>query len=176
MKFEKYDIVQKSDGSKYVITEVSREYGDIYGYAIRSLETGGTTAWHYEDEFCYVEHADKDILKELDKVYEEYVNHKRDINYIMNNFPNISSISWLKLFEEIKYDCSFNRNGEYIFLFGDAQQLYPVFQNVFNNDLESAIDCVHKVFKTSYTEEYVKNVTEFFNKVQKIKNNKGVYK
>ena len=36
MKFEKYDIVQKSDGSKYVITEVSREYGDIYG-----------SAWHY---------------------------------------------------------------------------------------------------------------------------------
>lgn len=169
MKFEKYDIVQKSDGSKYVITEVSIEYGNIYGYEIRSLETGCTTAWHYEDEFCYVEHADKDILKKLDKVYEEYVNHKIDINYIMNNFPNISSISWLKLFEEIKYDCSFNRNGEYIFLFCDAQQLYPVFREVFNDDLESAIDCVHKVFKESYAEEYVKNVTEFFNKVQKIK-------
>jgi len=175
MGYSVRDIVRKIDtywygdlneveelGKLYVISEVS---GDD-DYEIRDLITGGHSAWWHNDQLEYVGRADKKIFKKLDAIQDKA--HKRNISlkYIERNYPNISTDSWLELFKQIGYNSSFYKNGEYFILFAEIQTLKPIFDAIFEYDLEKAIEETNKAFKKGYREQYLNNIKQFFSKIK----------
>lgn len=151
-------------GRLYVISEVHGSNN----YEIRDLINGGTSAWWHDSQLEYVGRADKDIFDKLDAIQGELHKRNTSLAYIKTNYPHIATGSWLKLFDEIKYNCSFNRNGEYFVLACDIQTLKPVFDAIFDQDLRGALENVDKVFKESFRETYRNNVRQFFNKIYEI--------
>ena len=165
MSFYIYDIVKlknSNDNELYVISEKNKDH-----YGIRSLKDGFYSSWYYDDNLEYVDRAEREIFDKLDKKKEEAIEKRRDLNYIKENFPNISSTSWLYLFEKIGYRSSFYGNGEYFILDCEIQTLYPVFKALFDNDIDKALENLLKVFQPSYLKEYRNNILKFYEEINK---------
>ena len=149
-------------GKLFVISEVS------CGYGIRDLETGSASYWWHDDQLEYVDHDDS-IFEKLNKIADEICRKNNDLKYIKSMYPNIATASWLKLFNEIGYNSSFNRNGEYYVLFNDIMALRPIFDYVFDGDLDKAIECVPLCFKPECVKKYQDGVRNLYNRLSEIK-------
>ena len=173
LKLKVGDIVKKINTYWYGrLNEPRDDIGKLYviskadgAYEIRSLETGGASAWWHDDQLEFVRHEDETIFKKLDKIENDLRNKHNDLSFILNNYPNIPVTSWLKLFDEIGYSSSFLRNGEYFVLFEDINAIQPIFDKVFNNDLDAALNEVDHVFTEKYRNQFKESVALFFNKI-----------
>ena len=116
----------------------------------------------------YVDYDDS-IFEKLDKIADEICMRNNDLTYIKSIYPNIAAVSWLKLFNEIGYNSSFNRNGEYYVLFNDIMVLKPIFDYVFDGDLDKAIECVPLCFKPECVKKYQDGVKNLYNRLSEIK-------
>lgn len=176
MNYAVRDIVRKIDtywygnlgesrddiGKLYVISEV---HGNEY--EIRDLVTGSHSAWWNSNQLKYVGRADKMIFDELDAIQNKLHKRNASLEYIKDNYPNLPTGSWLKLFDEIGYDSAFNRNGEYGCLFSDIESLRPVFDAIFDQDLKGAIKKVDEIFKKEYRDIFRHNIERFFDKIRR---------
>lgn len=173
--YEIGDIVRKIDTYWYGQFNESREdIGKLYviskvssgKYEIRDYETGFSSAWWHDDQLEFVRHGESDILQTLDIKEQETEAMKRDLNYIKSNYPNISSISWGKLFEEIGFESAYLYNGEFFSLQMDVFRLSPIFDQIFiNHDIKAAISKIPSVFKEEYQEKYKNNFRMLWEKL-----------
>ena len=155
-------VIEYSYGERYGNGEV---YG---GYCVLDKETGSGSSWWNEDYLEFVSDGGEDEIKKCKEIAERIRKRNEDLDYIKEEIINgnliLSGSSILKLFHEIGYTSSFERNGEYFCLYGDWSCLCPVFVALFNKDYESMIECLN-VFKEEYREEYEKKAIEFYNKI-----------
>ena len=162
MKYRIGDVVW-FDGELHIIDELSNDGSE---YSVRNMETGGSSAWWYDNQLEYVDHIDgKEIFTELDEKFRKRKELHRDLKYIKEHYPKISSISWLKLLEEIGYDSSFNRNGEYFCLQMDIITLYPLFTAIMKQDRNSIDSIINEVFNEPYREEYKTRALDLYEKM-----------
>ena len=183
---KKYDIVRKKCGywgdqmedPNFNPTElfiIKGTYNDLYGngepcddYSIVSLTTGGSSSWWHDWNLEFVRHGTEEELQDALNIYESVIKQDRDIDYIKANWPNVSTVSFLKLCEEIGYDSVFNHNGEFSALWSDVEALFPLFDGVFKNDKEKMYEGL-KVFKPEFRDEYTKAAEKLFDKINKTK-------
>ncbi len=183
---KKYDIVRKKCGywgdsmedPRFDPSElfmIQGTYCDLYGgtrqsddYSIVSLSTGGSSSWWHDWNLEFVRHGTEEELLNALNIYNTMVKQNQDIDYIKNNWPNVSEIAFLKLFKEIRYDSAFNHNGEYYALYCDMEALFPLFDSIFKNDREKMYDGL-KVFKPEFRDEYTRAAEQLFNKIDNIK-------
>ena len=155
-------VIEYSYGEKY-------GNGECYGgYSVLDKETGGSSSWWDEDKLEFVSEGGEDEIKKCKDVAEIIRKRNEDLDYIKEEILNgnliLSSTSILKLFHEIGYISSFERNGEYFCLFGDWENLCPVFVAIFEKNYDSMISALN-VFKEERRDKYMSNVIEFYNKV-----------
>ena len=173
LKLKVGDIVKKINTYWYGrLNEPRDDIGKLYviskadgAYEIRSLETGGASAWWHDDQLEFVEHSEDGTLEKLDKIADDLEKKHQELSFIKENYPNITGASWIKLFDEIGYSSSFLRNGEYFVLFEDINAIQPIFDKVFNNDLDAALNEVDHVFTEKYRNQFKESVALFFNKI-----------
>lgn len=150
---------RKDIGKLFVVSKVDGKY------EIQSFENGGKSAWWDDSQLEFVENSEDGTLEKLDKLAKDLEKKYQELSFIKDNYPNITGTSWLKLFDEIGYSSPFLRNGEYYVLFEDINAIRPIFDNVFNNDLDAALNEVDHVFTEKYRNEFKKSVSLFFNKI-----------
>ena len=173
LKLKVGDVVKKVNTYWYGRLNESRDdIGELYviskadgAYEIRSLETGGASAWWHDDQLEFVRHEDETIFKKLDKIENDLRNKHNDLSFILNNYPNIPVTSWLKLFDEIGYSSPFLRNGEYFVLFDDIDVLKPLFTKLFNKELDGALKMVEEIFYQKFYDKYKENIKNFYKKI-----------
>ena len=176
MNYRVGDVVRKINSYWYGrMGEPKEDYNKLYvisgvsgGYEIRSLDTGGTEAWWHDDQLEYVRHEDDNIFKKLDDIYNHIVEQNRDLCWIKENYPNVPSSSFLKLFEEIGYHSSFVNNGEFFILYDDIQSLMPIFDGIFNNDIDAAYKAIDDRILAPYRTKYKGTVKELYRKIQEV--------
>lgn len=157
-------VIEYSYGQKY---ENGNNIGD---YAIMFLDNGCFQAWFRESQLEFISEGGEHVINECKQKYENLVKKITDLKWIKENYnaDDISSGSILKLFNEIDYNSSFNRNGEFFDLFKDWNKLSPIFTFVFNNDIKAAISYTSTIFKSEYKNKYEQNVIKFYSKVQQL--------
>ena len=176
LMLKKYDIVKKRCGfwddrmtdSSFDPEEpfiIEYSYGEKYGngsvyggYSIRSLVSGGGSAWWDEDKLIFIREGTEEDLRHAENMYDENVMLHKDLTWIANNWPSISTCSILELFKEIGYDSGFERHGEFYLLHMDWVRLSHIFECLFNGDLEG----MHKTIKLTFKQEYVEKYTKAF--------------
>lgn len=153
-------------------------YGHKYGdgtkrgdWSVIFLDDGNSIAWISESEMKFKSIGSLSEVKKAKQTRNKIKQRNRDLNYIkelMINNKALSSDSILKLFEEIEYDSSFNRNGEYFILQNDFLALQPIFNSIFKNNLNEMLSSIEGIFKKDYVEFYKIKCMELFNKVNEI--------
>lgn len=155
-------VIEYSYGERYGNGEV---YG---GYCVLDKETGGGSSWWNEDYLEFVSEGGEDEIKKCKEIAQIIRERNENLDYIKEEMLNgnlmLSCSSILKLFHEIGFTSSFERNGEYFCLFNDWEALYPIFVAVFNKDYDSMIKALN-VFREEYRDKYMANGTEFYNRV-----------
>ena len=155
-------VIEYSYGERYGNGEV---YG---GYCVLDKETGSGSSWWYEDYLEFVSEGGEDEIKKCKEISESIKERNKNLDYIkeeiLKNNLDLSSSSILKLFHEIGYTSSFERNGEYFILFDDWLNLNPIFVAVFNKDYNAMIKSLN-VFKEQYRESYKEKAIEFYNRI-----------
>lgn len=146
-------------GKLFVVSEVNG------GYEIQSLEDGGKSAWWNDSQLEFVEHSEDGALEKLDKLADDLEKKYQELSFIKDNYPNITGTSWLKLFDEIGYSSPFLRNGEYYVLFEDINAIRPIFDKVFDNNLDAALNEIDHIFTEKYRNKFKESVSLFFNKI-----------
>lgn len=157
-------VIEYSYGEKY-------GNGECYGgYCVLDKETGGSSSWWDEDYLEFVSEGGEDEIKKCKEIAQVIRERNENLDYIkeemLNGNLNLNVSSILKLFHEIEYTSSFERNGEYFCLFSDWEILCPVFVAIFNKDYNSMINTLN-VFKEEYREKYKTKTIEFYNKMNK---------
>lgn len=155
-------VIEYSYGEKY-------GNGEIYGgYSILDKETGSSSAWWNEEYLEFVSEGSEEEIKKCKQKSEENKRKSEDINYIREMFlkgnVNLNPCSVLKLFHEIGYISSFERNGEYYCLYSDYEALLPMFAALFNKQYDKMIEGLN-IFKEECRETYKKNAIDFYNRV-----------
>ena len=155
-------VIEYSYGEKY-------GNGGIYGgYCVLDKKTGCCSSWWNEDYLEFVSEGGEKEIEKCKEIAQTIKERNEDLDYIKEKMLNgnltLSSSSILKLFHEIGYTSSFERNGEYFCLFSDWESLYPMFVAIFNKDYENTIIALD-VFKKCYREFYKEKVIDFYNKV-----------
>lgn len=147
-KFKKGDLVHiKKDMPKskaHFVSDIdaivefsySEEYGgDNYSDYSLFIKGIGSVAWYDEDELILIERNRFDLKDEWENEIKN--NHIKSIEpcnikkFILDG-DRFDSTVILKIFEIIGFNSSFNRNGEYYFLFKEWLQFLPVAQFVAN--------------------------------------------
>ena len=157
---------------------IKYSYGEKYGggecdnkYHVLDKETGCGSAWWNEDYLEFVSEGGEDEVEKCKEIAKTIEERNKDLKYIkeeiLNGNLNLSATSILKLFHEIGYTSSFERNGEYFCLVDDWNSLFPIFVAVFNKDYDFMIKAL-EVFKEEYRDKYMKNTIEFYNRVNNI--------
>lgn len=168
----------KDDIGKLGVIEYS--YGERYGngendgeYSVIDLETGGSSAWWSENKLEFVSEGGEDVITECRNKYEKLNEMMSDLNWIKTNWDSVkngaSGTTILTLLNEIGYESSFKRNGEFFVLESNWITFFPIFDNVFNDNLEEAIKNIKNIFKHEYVENYKNNVITFYNKIHAMK-------
>jgi hypothetical protein len=154
---------------------IEYSYGEKYGngtcsggYSVIDYETGSSSSWWNENQLEFIEEGGEHLIKECERKSDEGIKMATDLTWIKDNFDsgNISSASILKLFDEIGYSSTFNRNGEFFVLFDDWNALSPIFTNIFNDKLDDALEYVNKIFRPGYRKEYENNIKKFYEKIK----------
>ena len=165
--------INASESGKLGVIEYS--YGERYGngecyggYSVLDKETGSSSAWWKEEYLEFVSEGGEDEIKKCKEI-EQIIKEKNEtLDYIKEDILKgnlmLSSTSILKLFHEIEFTSSFERNGEYFCLFNDWNALHPIFVAIFNKDYVSMINSLN-IFETEYREKYKINVIKLYNKV-----------
>lgn len=155
-------VIEYSYGERYGNGEV---YG---GYCVLDKETGSGSSWWDEDYLEFVSEGGEDEIKKCKEIAQTIKERNEDLDYIKEEMLNgnlmLSGSSILKLFHEIGYTSSFERNGEYFCLFSDWRNLCLVFVAIFNKDYDSMIKALN-VFKEEHRDKYMANAIAFYNKV-----------
>ena len=159
---DRLGVIEYSYGERY-------GNGECYGgYSVLDKETGGSSSWWDEDKLEFVSEGGEDEIKKCKEVAKSIKEKKEDLDYIKEEILNgnlmLSATSILKLFNEIGYTSSFERNGEYFCLFGDWENLCPIFVSIFNKDYNSMIIAMN-VFKEEYREAYKTRAIELYNTI-----------
>lgn len=160
---DRLGVIEYSYGERY-------GNGECYGgYSVLDKETGSSSSWWGEDKLEFVSEGGENEIKKCKEIANTIRERNENLDYIKEemlngNWMTLSGSSMLKLFHEIGYTSSFERNGEYICLFNDWQNLCPMFVAVFNKDYDSMIKSLN-VFKEEYRDKYTANAIEFYNKV-----------
>lgn len=147
-------------GKLFVISKVNGG-----NYEIQSCESGGKSAWWDDSQLEFVEHSEDGTLEKLDKLADDLKKKHQNLFFIKECYPNITFTSWLKLFDEIGYSSPFLRNGEYFVLCEDIDAIRPIFDKVFDNNLDAALNEVDHVFTEKYRNKIKESVALFFNKI-----------
>ena len=163
---DRLGVIEYSYGEKY-------GNGECYGgYSVLDKETGGSSSWWDEDKLEFVSEGGEDEIEKCEKIAQTINERNENLDYIkeemLNGNLNLSGSSILKLFHEIGYTSSFERNGEYICLLSDWEMLYPIFVAIFNKDYDFMIKALD-IFKEEYREKYKQKAIEFYNRVNNIK-------
>lgn len=163
---DRLGVIEYSYGEKY-------GNGECYGgYSVLDKETGGSSSWWDENYLEFISEGGEDEIKKCKEIAQTIKERNEDLDYIKEEMLNgnlmLSGSSILKLFHEIGYTSSFERNGEYFCLFSDWGNLCLVFVAIFNKDYDSMIKALN-VFKEEHRDKYVANAIEFYNKVNNIK-------
>jgi hypothetical protein len=154
---------------------IEYSYGERYGdgninggYSVLNMETGSSSCWWDEDYLEFISEGGEDEIKKCKEIAKIREERNKNLDYIKEKMVsgelNLSATSILKLFHEIGYISSFERNGEYFCLFSDWRSLYPIFVAVFNKDYDTMIEKL-SIFKEKYRDQYIANAIEFYNKV-----------
>ena len=155
-------VIEYSYGERYGSGKV---YG---GYSVLDKETGGSSCWWDEDYLEFVSEGGEDEIEKCEEIAQTIKERNESLDYIKEEMLNgnlmLSGTSILKLFHEIGYTSSFERNGEYVCLFSDWAKLYLIFVAIFNKDHDSMIKALD-VFKEEYREKYKTNAIEFYNRI-----------
>lgn len=163
---DRLGVIEYSYGERYGNSDV---YG---GYCVLDKETGSGSSWWDEDYLEFVSEGGEDEIKKCKEIAQTIKERNEDLDYIKEEMLNgnlmLSGSSILKLFHEIGYTSSFERNGEYFCLFSDWGSLCLVFVAIFNKDYDSMIKALN-VFKEEHRDKYVANAIEFYNRVNNIK-------
>jgi hypothetical protein len=146
-------------GKLFVISKVDGRY------EIQSFENGGKSAWWDDSQLEFVEHSEDGTLEKLDKLADDLKKKHQNLSFIKDNYPVLTVDSWLKLFDEIGYSSPFLKNGEYYILFEDVHAIRPIFDKVFDNNLDAALNEVDHVFTEKYRNQFKESVALFFNKI-----------
>lgn len=162
---DRLGVIEYSYGEKY-------GNGECYGgYSVLDKETGDSSAWWDEDYLEFVSEGGEDEIKKCKEKAKFIEERNKDLNYIKEEMLNgnlkLSGSSILKLFHEIGYTSSYERNGERFCLSNDWGNLYLVFVAIFNKDYDSMINALN-VFKEEYRDKYVANATNFYNRVNNV--------
>lgn len=163
-----------SDVGKLAVIEYS--YGEKYGngecyggYFIIKQDDGSSSAWWDEHKLEFVSDGGEEEIKKCKLRYEEITNKEKDLEYIKNKILNkeynLSSISIIKLFEEIGFESSFLVNGEYLALFRDWVLFSELFINIFNKEYDKMINFINNRIKEEKREEFKEKVIKLYNKV-----------
>ena len=155
-------VVEYSYGERY-------GNGEIYGgYCVMDRESGGASSWWDEDKLEFVSDGGEDEIAQCKAIAKSIKERNEHLDYIkeeiLNGNISLSASSVLKLFHEIGYTSSFERNGEYFILFKDWSNLYPIFVAAFNKDYNAMIESLN-AFKEQYRDHYKEKVIEFYNKI-----------
>lgn len=155
-------VIEYSYGERYGNGEV---YG---GYSVMDKETGGSSAWWNEDYLEFVSEGSENEIKKCKEIAKTIEERNEDIDYIKEEILKgnlyLSSVSILKLFHEIGYMSTFERNGEFYALYSDWQSLFPIFVALFNKDFETMIKALD-VFKSEYRQKYKEKTINFYHKI-----------
>lgn len=154
-------VIEYSYGERYGDGKVSG------GYSVLDKETGSSSAWWDEDKLEFVNEGSENEITLCKQIAQEIKTQNEDLNYIRDRIlktSTLSSTSILKLFHEIGYVSSFERNGEYFCLWGDWECLYPIFVAIFKQDYDAVIEAA-SVFKAEYREKYKANIIDFYNRI-----------
>ena len=115
--------------------------GNVDSYSIIWLDTGNSLAWKSTNELRLIDEGGEHLFEEARLKKEIISKRDADINYIASNIDegNLSSESILLLFDMIGHNTSFHRNGEFMVLCSDWQELHPIFLHIKNAEsLEEA--------------------------------------
>lgn len=143
--------------------------GECYGgYCVLDKKTGSSSSWWDEDYLEFISEGGEDEIRKCKEIARTIKERDEDLDYIKEEILNgnlmLSVSSILKLFHEIGYTSSFERNGEYVCLFNDWQSLCLIFVATFNKDYDSMIKALN-VFNKEYRDKYMTNVIEFYNRI-----------
>ena len=142
-----------------IINKISGEY------SVCLLDGSNSMAWFDDDEFELVDEGGEYLFEEYEKNKAELDKQYTNINWIKENFSNISSTSMLYLFELIGVDSVFKHNGEYYTLFLEWSLLKNIFEGIFNNDKDAMIKAVNKGIKEKYVTKYMNKCLDLFNQI-----------
>lgn len=166
----------KDDIGKLYVIEYSfgEKYGDgscYGGYSIIDIEDGYSSSWWDESCLEFVEEGNINLIKQLKEKNDKIREKHKDINWIKENFDeNLSLDSILSLFHKVKYESSFERNGEYCILIRDWDNLYPIFNAIFNENKKQMMKLIDETFKEKFKEKYIKNFSAFYEEIFKREN------
>lgn len=174
MKFVVGNKVKVKDREAVLEYSYGQKYGngDTYGgWKILFLDNGTSLAWVYEDQMDFISTGGVELIDVAKKTRIEIEKRNTDLKYIKQIICNkkqqnsISSDSILKLFNEIKFNTSFLRNGEYFCLWNDWYKLEPIFSCLFNEDRVQMNNIIRRTFNEKYLEEYLNNFNNLYEKV-----------
>lgn len=165
------DESQEEVGKQYVI---EYSYGEQFGngeisggYSIISMEDGSSSAWWDEDKLEFVSEGSLKLIEELQNKWKVHVEEFEDLKWIKENW-NMGSIPYqsiLKLFDEVGFETSFLKNGEYAILFSQWQRMMYIYDDLFNNNLEEMNYHINQIMKPEKVDYYLEEFTKLFKKV-----------
>ena len=143
--------------------------GEIYGgYSVLDKENGYSSSWWEEEYLEFVSGGGIEEIEKCKEIYRKRKEQQENVEYIrekiLSDGMGISTNSILKLFHEIGYVSSFERNGEYFCLENDWLKLYPIFHSLFSRKYDEMIKSLD-IFKEEYREKYKEKAIIFYNKV-----------
>ncbi len=143
--------------------------GEIYGgYSVLDKENGNSSSWWEEEYLEFVSGGGIEEIEKCKEIYRKRKEQQESIEYIrekiLSDGMGISTNSVLKLFKEIGFVSSFERNGEYFCLESDWLKLYPIFHSLFSRKYDEMIKALD-IFKEEYREKYKAKAIDFYNKV-----------
>ena len=137
-------------------------------YSVLNLDSGCGCAWVSEDHLEFIDKGGTHLIEQCEINRKKTEEKNKDINYIKENYPNISSISFNMLLLSLGHNSAFNYNGEYFALYADVQAFFPTLNAIFSRDLELALDEVCKIIKPQYIDKYKDNVKLLYSKVWEV--------
>ena len=178
---QKYDIVKIKREDKLTECVLDYTWMMVYGgkpnntngdWNVLFLDDGSSLAWVDPDTMTFVRHGTITDLENTKQTKIKTKERNSDLKYIkdclLSQEKELSSISVLKLFEEICFDTSFNRNGEYYVLQQDFCHFHPIFKAIFDQDKAKMFEEIKIKFLPEYVEEYSETCLKLYEKVSKL--------
>lgn len=117
----------------------------------------------------FISEGSEEEVNKCKEIAEKIKERNENLDYIREEIIKgnlgLSCSSILKLFHEIGYTSTFEKNGEYILLWEDWRALSPIFIALFNKQYDMMLECIDSVFKEKYRCKYREMAISFYNKI-----------